>query len=434
MATIPAAEVGRASSATRWTQLVLGIIGMVMIANYQYGWTLFVKPLEKQHHWGQAAIQVAFTLFVLAETWLVPMEGYLVDRFGPRLLVLIGGVLVGVAWVIDSAANTLPTLYLGGILAGVGAGIVYGTASGNALKWFTDRRGLAVGLTAAGFGAGAALTVIPIYHMIQTSGYQSAFLTFGILQGAIVMVTALFLRRPRPGEVPAATGGKVQQTARDFTPGEMVKTQHFWLLYVMFTMMAMGGLMVTAQIAPMAKDYKVADIPVSLLLTSGPALLVALGLDKITNGITRPLFGWISDHIGRENTMTIAFGLEGLSILLLITFAHNPLMFIVLTGLTFFAWGEIFSLFPSITGDLWGRKYATTNYGLLYTAKGTAALLIPIGSLLKAATGSWVPILALGVAFDLGAAVLAQFCLKPMRLRWFAAQTPAAAVAMSASQ
>jgi OFA family oxalate/formate antiporter-like MFS transporter len=403
---------------------------MVMIANLQYGWTLFVNPLAAKFHWTKAAIQVAFAIFVLTETWLVPFEAYFVDLFGPRLLVAMGGVLVGLAWMIDANARTLSALYLGGAIGGVGAGIVYGTAVGSALKWFPDRRGLAAGLTAAGFGAGSALTIVPIYTMIKTSGYQSAFLTFGIVQGVVVLLAAWFLRAPRKGEVrEVAATPRVNQSTRDYHPLEMVRTPAFWLQYVMMTMVATGGLMAVAQLAPMAKDYKVADLPVSLFGITMAALPFALSLDRILNGLTRPFFGWVSDHIGRENTMFIAFSLEGLAIILLLKLAHIPAMFVVLSGLVFFGWGEIYSLFPSINGDLFGRKFATTNYGLLYTAKGTASLLVPIGSILKASTGSWVPIFMVAIAFDFIAALLAMFVLKPVCARWVsgARATPAPA-------
>ncbi len=403
--------------ANRWVQLVVGIIGMVMIANLQYGWTLFVNPIAAKFHWTRAAIQVAFTLFVLTETWLVPFEGYLVDRFGPSRLVAIGGVLVGVAWAINAKASTLATLYLGGVVGGIGAGIVYGTAVGNALKWFTDRRGLAAGLTAAGFGAGSALTIIPIYNMIKASGYQHTFLLFGIVQGAVVLIASTFMRAPQKGDVTAIMKPKVAQSGRNFTWQETIRQPAFWLLYVMFTMVAMGGLMATAQLAPMARDYKVADFPVSLFGITLAALPFALSLDRIMNGATRPFFGWVSDHIGRENTMFIAFATEGLAILLLLKLAHIPVMFVILSGLVFFGWGEIYSLFPAISGDLFGQKFATTNYGALYTAKGTASLLVPIGSLIQAHTGSWVPIFALAITFDFCAALLALLALRPLRAR-----------------
>jgi len=402
----------------RWVQLLVGVVGMVAIANLQYGWTLFVTPIDNQYHWGRAAIQVAFTLFVLAETWLVPLEAYFVDRYGPRLIVAAGGILVGLAWIINSRADTLTMLYAGGIIGGVGAGIVYGTASGAALKWFPDRRGLAAGLTAAGFGAGSALTIIPIANQIKASGYQSAFFTWGILQGAVVLVCAYLMRAPTKDDLAGVVVPTQSQTTEDFTPVQMLKTPAFYLLYVMMTMLAMGGLMATAQLGPMAKDFKVADSPVSLLGLTMAALPFALSLDRILNGLTRPFFGWVSDHIGRENTMFIAFGLEGFAIYLLITFAHVPTLFVVFSGLTFFGWGEIYSLFPATCGDLFGKKFATTNYGLLYTAKGTASLLVPLGSLVAGSSGNWHPIFMLAIAFDWIGALLALFALKPLRKKW----------------
>jgi MFS transporter, OFA family, oxalate/formate antiporter len=390
---------------------------MVQIANLQYGWTLFVGPIDQKFHWGRTAIQVAFTLFVLTETWLVPIEGYLVDRFGPRLVVLAGGVLVGLSWVLNASAGSLAMLYAAAVVGGVGAGAVYGTAVGNSLKWFTDRRGLAAGLTAAGFGAGSALTVAPIANMIKSTGYESAFLRFGLLQGVLVVLFALFLRAPRPGEVPAAVSKKrFQQTSRDFQPGEAVRTRVFWVMYAMFVMVATGGLMVTANLASIAKDFAVGNVPVSLLGLTLPALTFALSIDRIMNGVTRPFFGWVSDHLGRELTMFGAFILEGLGILLLLRFADNPVAFVVLSGCVFFAWGEIYSLFPATCADVYGKKYCTTIYGMLYTAKGTAALLVPLAPWLAERSG-WSPVFMVAAILNFAAAALAILVLKPARVR-----------------
>ena len=418
----------RLSGSAPWVQLAVGIVGMVAIANLQYGWTLFVNPIDAKFHWGKASIQVAFTLFVLAETWLVPFEGYLVDRFGPRWLVAIGGVLVGAAWWINAEASSLFALYTGGLIGGIGAGIVYGTSVGNALKWFPEHRGLAAGLTAAAFGAGSALTIVPIANLINSRGYETAFIYFGLGQGLVVILCALLLRAPQASQVPSVSRTQGQQSVRELTPLEIVKTPVFWLLYAMMTLLAMGGLMATAQLGPIAVDYKVATVPVSLLGLTMAALPFALSLDRILNGLTRPFFGWVSDRIGRENTMFIAFGLEGVGILLLITFAHIPALFVVFSGLVFFAWGEIYSLFPAISGDLFGRKFATADYGLLYTAKGTASLLVPLGNVLKATTGSWMPIFIAAIVFDWIGALLAFFVLKPLRIRWVLAHTDVAAV------
>jgi OFA family oxalate/formate antiporter-like MFS transporter len=374
---------------------------------------LFVTPIEAKHGWSRADIQWAFFLFVLLETWLVPVEGWFVDRYGPRIVVLIGGALCGAAWVINAVADTLTLLYLGAIVGGIGAGAVYGTCVGNALKWFPDRRGLAAGLTAAGFGAGSALTVIPISAMIKSSGYEAAFLWFGIGQGLVCVVLALFLAAPRPGEVPQVA--KVVQTRRQYTWSEMIRTPPFWVMYAMFVMMAAGGLMATAQIGPIAKDFKIADVPVTLVGLTLPALTFALSIDRVLNGLTRPFFGWVSDHIGRENTMFIAFALEAVGIWAMSVWGHDPVAFVLLTGLVFFAWGEIYSLFPATCGDTYGTQYAATNAGLLYTAKGTASLLVPLASYLTAWTGSWHAVFITASVLNVIAALLALFVLKPMR-------------------
>jgi OFA family oxalate/formate antiporter-like MFS transporter len=388
---------------------------MVMIANLQYGWTLFVNPIDQKYHWGRAAIQVAFTIFVLTETWLVPLEGYLIDKFGPKVMVSASGVLVAIAWVINSYADSLTLLYVGAAIGGVGAGIIYGASVGNALKWFPDRRGLAAGLTAAGFGAGSALTVIPIANMIASSGYQAAFLWFGLGQGIVVVLVGLLLRAPEGGPPPATVAGT--QTRRDYGPAEVLKTAPFWVMYVMFVMVGAGGLMAIAQLAPIAKDFKVDGIPVSLLGLTLPALTFALTIDRVLNGVCRPFFGWVSDHIGRENTMFIAFFIEGIGIYALLMFAGNPVLFVILSGVVFFAWGEIYSLFPATCTDLYGRKFATTNYGMLYTAKGTASLLVPLANVLTSATGSWHAVFYVAAILNIVAAVMALVVLKPMRQR-----------------
>jgi OFA family oxalate/formate antiporter-like MFS transporter len=390
---------------------------MVMIANLQYGWTLFVNPIDQKYHWGRAAIQVAFTLFVLTETWLVPIEGYLIDRFGPKVMISGSGVLVAIAWVINSVADSLTLLYLGAAIGGIGAGVIYGGSVGNALKWFPDRRGLAAGLTAAGFGAGSALTVVPIYNMIQSQGYEAAFLWFGIGQGVIVVLVGLLLRAPQAGETPAPAAQAVQQSRRDYEPTEVLRSAPFWVMYVMFVMVGTGGLMAVAQLAPIAKDFKIDTIPVSIIGLTMPALTFALSIDRVLNGLTRPFFGWVSDNIGRENTMFIAFLIEGIGIYALLLFAHNPFWFVILSGLVFFAWGEIYSLFPATCTDIYGRKFATTNYGMLYTAKGTASLLVPLANVLTTATGSWTAVFIVAAVLNIVAAVMALVVLKPMRAR-----------------
>jgi OFA family oxalate/formate antiporter-like MFS transporter len=388
---------------------------MSMIANLQYGWTLFVNPINEKFHWGRPAIQVAFTIFVLTETWLVPIEGYLVDRFGPKIVVVGASVMVGAAWAINSVADSLPLLYLAAAIGGIGAGAVYGTCVGNALKWFPDRRGLAAGLTAMGFGAGSALTVVPIASSIANAGYQTTFLRFGLGQGIVVLMLGWFLRAPAPGDVPAPAVAR-QVGLRQYTPLEMARTPVFWVLYLMFVLMAAGGLMATAQLAQIATDFQVAQVPVTLLGLTLPALTFALSIDRVLNGVTRPFFGWVSDRLGRENTMFLAFALEAVGIVLLGAFGRNPVAFVLLSGLVFFAWGEIYSLFPATCGDTYGSAYASANAGLLYTAKGTASLLVPFTSVI-AGSGGWRPVFYAASAMNLVAAVLALAALKPLRAR-----------------
>jgi OFA family oxalate/formate antiporter-like MFS transporter len=399
---------------SRWGQLALGIIGMSMVANLQYGWTLFVHPIEAKYHWGLAAIQFAFTLFVLVETWLVPLEGYLVDRYGPRPVVMVGGILCGLAWVINSVADSLALLYLGAALGGAGVGAVYGTCMGNALKWFPDRAGLAAGLTAAGFGAGSALTVIPISSSIRSSGYEAAFWNFGIGQGAVVFALSWLLRAP--GAAVPRVDARGAGGWRDYRTREMVRTPAFWVMYLMFVMVAAGGLVITAQLGPIAESLGIALAPVTILWLTLPALTFAQSIDRVLNGLTRPFFGWVSDQIGRENTMFIAFFLEAIGIYVLSVFGHRPMAFVLVTGLVFFAWGEIYSLFPATCRDTYGGRHAAANAGLLYTAKGTAALLVPLSSALAERSGWMAVYLTASVlnAFAAGAALL---LLKPLRAK-----------------
>lgn len=417
MSTVAMGRAEPATMAYRIMQLVVGILCMVAIANLQYGWTLFVDPINTKFGWGRPAIQVAFTLFILMETWLVPIEGWLIDKFGLRNLFILGGALVAAGWVINSYAASLAALYTGAVVGGIGGGIIYGGSVGNALKWFPDHRGLAAGLTAMGYGAGSALTVVPIATMIKTDGYDKAFLFFGIGQGLLVVILALIFRAPREGEVPVVKSERVQQTVKSSTPVEMAKQPIFWLMYLMFVMMGTGGLMATSQLASMAKDYKVSDVEVTLLGFTLAALPFALSLDRVLNGVTRPFFGWVSDRIGREMTMFVAFSLEGMGIILLLLNAHNPTAFVVLSGLVFFAWGEIYSLFPSLCTDLFGKQYATANYGLLYTAKGAASIIGLGGAWLIATTGTWVTAYVVAASLDILAALLAILVLKPMRMR-----------------
>jgi MFS transporter, OFA family, oxalate/formate antiporter len=404
--------------ANPWVQLAIGVICMACVANLQYGWTLFVNPIDAKYHWGRADIQVAFTIFVLIETWLIPVEGYLVDRFGPRWVVLGGGILVAIAWSINSTASSLAMLYVAAAIGGIGTGCVYGTCVGNALKWFPGRRGLAAGFTAAGFGAGAAITISPIAKMIAASGYEHAFLFFGLLQGAIVFVVSWGLLVAPP----QLTGIKVRanQTAHGYSPGEVLRSPVFYVMYVMFVLVAAGGLMMAASMAPIAKDLKIDKVPVEILGFGGAALTLALQFNRIFDGVGRPFFGWISDRIGRENTMAIAFVIGAGALFSLSRTGANPVQFVLITALYFGVFGEIYSLFPATQGDTFGSKYAAANAGMLYTAKGAGSLLVPFAAALAAKQG-WSTVFLIAMAFNLLAAFIGLVVLKPMRARHFAA-------------
>ena len=325
-------QVQPSPSGSRWIQLICGIICMAMIANLQYGWTLFVDPIDAKYHWGRAAIQTAFTIFVATETWLVPVEACFVDRYGPRIVVMFGGVMIALAWIINAYASSLLALYAAAVIAGVGAGAVYGTCVGNALKWFPDRRGLAAGATAAGFGAGAAITVVPIANVIASRGYETAFLWFGIGQGVIVFLMSFVLRKPSGAGPVQKRKLKVQQAQIDRTPAQAVRTPVFWVMYAMFVMVASGGLMTAAQIGPIAHDYQIANVPLNLFGLQMAALTLAISLDRVLDGFGRPFFGWVSDNIGRENTMFIAFATAAVALTVMSTYGQEPWIFVLFTA------------------------------------------------------------------------------------------------------
>jgi MFS transporter, OFA family, oxalate/formate antiporter len=397
----------------RWLQIAFGVICMVAAANIQYAWTLFVPEIQKTFKWSEASVQVIFTVFVLLQTWLTPIEGYLIDRYGPRRIVLFGGFLTGLAWVLYSYATTLPMFYGSAAVAGIGVGCVYATSVNNALKWFPDKRGLAVGLIAGAYGAGSALTIIPISRMIESSGYQAAFFWFGILQGAVIILAAMGVKAPAPGQAPPASS-ILQQTRYDYTLAQAAQTPVFYILFAMFILTVTGGLMATAQLKPMANSFGVSKQEVSLGFVAINALNFALLLDRILNGFSRPFFGFITDKIGREKTMFLAFTLEGLGILALAKFGTTPWAFILLSGIVFLAWGEVYSLFSATAADAFGAKNIGSIYGTLYTAKGFAALLVPVASLIKDWSGTWSTVLYIVACMDILAAISAILILRPM--------------------
>ena len=423
-----ASEVTRVGN--RWLRLVAMCIAMMAIANLQYAWTLFTSPLTKHYGVSLAVVQVAFTTFVLAETWLVPFEGFLVDRLGPRLVLGAGGLLAGLGWIGSGYLSpTVEWIWVWYTIGGLGAGAVYGGCMGIAVKWFPDRRGLCAGLVAGSYGVGAALTVIPIAGMIKSSGFQSTFVVWGVIQGLVTIACAMVISAPPAGWLPKGWRiSPVRQSKYDLEPirinatekglllSGMVVKSSFWLLYLIMTLMGFTGLVITAQIEPIARYYKVDNVVIVFGLT---ALVLAIQIDRILNGVTRPFWGWVSDHIGRYNAMVIAFSIQALTILVWMQFLDHPVLLIVLSGLAYFTWGEIYSLFPAAVGDLFGPRYATTNYGVLYTSKGVAAIFSgPVAALVAAQySGNWVPIFLAMAACAATAAVLTLVGLKPAAQR-----------------
>jgi oxalate/formate antiporter len=417
-----AVQTERAWYLNRWNQLILGVIAMMAISSPQYVWTLFTGPLNQKLGTTLAQLQWTFSLLIILQTWFSPLQAYLVDRFGPRTLISIGALLSGGSWMLSASVDNLWALYFTyGVLGGLGTGIIYVGVIGLMVRWFPDRRGLATGLAAAGYGFGAFFTSFPIDSMIKSYGYAHTLVVWGIIQGVIGIVAAQWLRTPPENyqlQSAAPTAAiAARQTRRSYSPSEMLQSPVFYLLFVMMSMMSTSGLMVTSNVGPFAREFGVAD----MLVLGMAALPLSLTLSRATNGLTRPFFGWVSDHIGREATMALAFSLEAVAILILFAFIDRPALFVVLTGLVFFGWGEIFSLFPSTLTDTFGPKYAATNYGFLYIAQGVGSILGgPAAAFLKQTTGSWTAVFILVAALDAVTALLALTVLRSMRRKHLA--------------
>jgi len=409
-------DFAEAASGTRWRQLLIGFIVMMVISSPQYVWTLFVPSFQKTTGAALSEVQWTITILIVLQTWLSPVQGFLVEKLGPKFLIGVGALLSGAGWIASSSIASLWGLYATyGLLCGIGTGIVYIGIIGLMVKWFPERRGLATGVVAAGYGFGAILTTFPIDGMMKAAGYQHTLFIFGSIFAAVGVVGALALRAPREAEVALPPGLAIP--ARSVTPREMLKSPVFWLMFIMMSMMSTGGLMVITQFTSFAKAFGIdANTSVTILGATMAAIPAALTFDRITNGLTRPFFGFVSDHIGRENTMGIAFILEGAAIYMMLQYRTDPFLLVVLSGLVFFGWGEIFSLFPSTLTDTFGTQYATTNYGFLYMAQGVGSILgAPVAAMIFEKTGSWLPVFGLVIGMDILTGLLALFVLKPMR-------------------
>jgi MFS transporter, OFA family, oxalate/formate antiporter len=405
----------------RWMQLLLGLICMMAISSPQYVWTLFTKPLMAQLGVKLSALQITFTIFIVLQTFLSPLQGFLIEKFGPRLLLGAGALLTGLSWVLASSASTLTGIYLTyGLLGGIGTGVIYVGIVGLMVEWFPDRRGLAAGVVAAGYGMGAVITTFPVTNSIAAHGYQQTLQQFGLIFGAIAFVAALGMRSPPKGWM-ADYIAKHRKT-EGVNSGQMLKTPIFWLMFLMMTMMSTSGLMVVSQMATFSKDFGIAGA----LVFGMAALPLALTVDRFTNGLTRPFFGWVSDRFGREQTMFIAFGLEAIAMTLWLLTRDNTLLFVLFSGLVFFGWGEIFSLFPSTLTDTFGEKHAITNYGFLYMAQGIGSIFGgPLAAKLHEETGNWISVFVVVICCDALTALLAITVLKPMRRKYLSGRVTA---------
>ncbi|MDQ6664099.1 MAG: oxalate/formate MFS antiporter [Acidobacteriota bacterium] len=388
----------------RWVQLGASVVAMIMIANLQYAWTLFVKPIQQEMHWKLSDIQWAFTIFIMFETWIMPLEGWLIDRIGPRVFTTIAGVLCGIGWTSLAAIHTQGQLYAYYAIAGIGAAFVYSGSMASALKWFPDKRGLAAGIIAGGFGSGSALFIPLIQKVIARESFRAAFLYSGIIQGLVILLVAQILRHPdddflKSTHASKAASPRVRRNSEQFNTGEMLRTPHFYALYLIFIMMATGGLMVTAQAGPVAKEW-------NITIT---ALTAALALDRVANGVSRVFWGWISDRIGREITMFIAFGLQAICLLSVLFIGRlSGTHFTITLILTFFTYGEVMSLLPSTVGDYFGGANAASNYSFMYSAKGIASIIGGgLAALLFESSGTWSTAFYVSAAMALIASIMA---------------------------
>ena len=420
MASADTSNAGIPAGTNRNRQLILGIITMMAVSSPQYVWTLFVPALKDGLAVPLSQLQITIAIFSVCMCGLGPIHGYLAQRISARTFIAVGGFLAGLGWVLSAMATSLTMLYWSyGVITGVGVGMVYVAGSDLAAQWFPDRRGLAVGLVASSYGFGAVVTTFPIDAAIKAGGYQHALQTYGVLLGLVCILAALGMRKRTPSDVIPMAAGQLANI-RSYTPREMLSTPVYWLLFTMMTLVATGGLMVISQMSVFAKSFGITS---TTLVLGVSALPLALTLDRIANGFTRPLFGWVSDHIGRENTMALAFFMEAVAIVLLMLVGHQPVLFVLLSAIVFLGWGEIFSLFPATQADMFGPKHQATNLGFLMVSIGVASVFGgPLASLVFEQTGSWTPVFYLVSGLDFIAAVLALAVLKPIRRNWHNSQ------------
>jgi len=406
----------------RWIQLIAGIVVMVVLSNYQYAFTLFTPGMREQFPGTPYSnIALIFSIFVLFETWPVPVAGVLIDTFGIRRLMIAGSILVSLGWIVaGTAATSVAQLYLlYGVITGLGTGIIYLAIVANAIKWFPDRRGLAAGLTAAGFGGGSALTPIPISLTIHAIGWGHAMAIWGAIQGLVIFALALVVSFPPQGWAPSewdATAVKsVVQTKVDYSWRQTLRMPEFYLLYFIHFLISLGGLMTLGNLSEIARSLQVEKatvLGVSIVAFAATA-------NGIANTASRIVWGSTSDRVGRENTMTIVFLLEAVSIFFVTQITGNPILFVIIFPIVFLGYGQINTLLSATTGDLFGTRNVSANFGMIYTGKGAAAMFSGWGAaaIASAFAGSFAAPYYIAAVCDVFAAALAFFALKPIARR-----------------
>lgn len=399
----------------KWVQLALGLLCMISISSPQYVWALLTRPFMEKLQVPLAEIQLTFSLLIILQTFFSPFQGKLIDKFGPRRLITLGTVMSGVSWMLSANIQSLTELYLYyGVVGGLGTGIVYIGVVGLMVRWFPEKRGFATGMVAAGYGMGAILTTFPVTQSLAAKGLESTLWQFGLAMAVVGFIASQGLRTPQAA-APREINTPLTMNDKSFAPREMLRQPLFWLMFVMMTMMSTSGLMVTSQMAIFAQDFGITAVTIMGLA----ALPLAMTIDRFMNGLTRPICGYISDRIGRENMMFIAFGLEGCAMTLWLLCKDDPLLFVLLSGVVFFGWGEIFSLFPATLTDTFGTRYATANYGWLYISQGMGSIFGgPLAALLYQKTGNWNLVFGSAITLDILCALLAFFVLKPWRHRF----------------
>lgn len=348
---------------SRWLILISSIIVMMVISIYQYSWSIYAYAISNDLKWTLTTISLTFTIYVYLSTFIQPFSGFLADNYGSRKLAFISSILVGMGFIASSYTSRPEELYLTYGLGSLGVGALYGIATGTAVKWFSERKGLATGLVTFGFGAGASLFNLPIQSLINANGFRNAFTYVGIFMLVVLIPLSFMMVYPKTSG--SKDSGMTKGSEVNYTPTKMLRTWQWYLIYLTFIITPTAALMFGAQLKPMAVEF---NIPTNYLN-------VVLVVFPLANGLSRVIAGIISDRIGRERTMAIFYSLLGISLLGLSFLGSTPPSFLLFTFIASLLGGSPYTFYPSIIGDYYGTKYVTVNYGITYTAKAWSGLL-----------------------------------------------------------